>query len=116
MQHPGLHVRVFLFFNERFVEEARPAVENILVNFDLGVARKSKSPHDVSGHPTIAFTLFPPTPAAIGMLKIVKAIETGFDHLIEFLQILFAIGMSSSSRAGFNSTKNAAHDVFRLQP
>src|SRR5690242_1626066 len=115
MEHPGLHVRVFLFFNEGLVEETCAAIENIAVDFHFGIACESEAPDNVSGHPTITLTLFPPTPTAIRMLKIVEALEAGFRNFIELLQILFAVWMGCSGKASFNSSKNAAHNVLRLE-
>src|SRR6267142_4784716 len=115
MEHPGLHVRILLFFDESFVEEAGTAVENVAGNFDFSIASERKAPNDVGGHPTIAFTLFPPTPTAVGMLKIGETVETGLHDFIQFLQIFFAVRMSSSSRGGFDAAEDGAHDVLWLE-
>src|SRR5882724_6389846 len=111
MEHPGLHIGIFLFFDESFVEETRAAVENVAVDFYFGIAGESEAPDDVSSHPTVAVTLLPPTPAAIGVLKIVKAVKTGSHDVSVFLQVLFPVRMRCGGGVGLDSAENAAHDV-----
>ena len=63
----------------------------------------------------IAVALLPPAPAAVGMLKIVKAVEALLGDLVEFGQIMFALGMRGGGGVGFDAAENVAHHVLRFQ-
>ena len=63
----------------------------------------------------IAVTFLPPTPAAVSMLEIIETIQAGLSHFVHVLQILFPVRMRRCGEIGFNTAKDATHDIFRLQ-
>src|SRR4029453_7596905 len=114
MEHPGLLVVVNFFFDEFFVEVTRRTFSDIMFHLNASLACERQSPKYVGSHVVIAVAIFPPTPAAVGVLEVVETIKTLARNLIELLEITLSFGMRGERSVGFDAAKHAFHRVLRF--
>src|SRR5436853_3324376 len=115
VQHECLHIEIQLFIDQCLVQESRAALKHVGFDVDAGAPGQAETPDDVSRHEMIAFTILPPTPASVRVLKSVQAVEPLFDHLIELAKISRSPGMSLIGRVLLDAAEDSAHYVFRLE-
>src|SRR6185369_11596676 len=114
MKHPRLCIVILFFLNQLFVEEFRRSLYNICPHVDPRFACECHSPNDVGSHEMIAFALFPPSPTTVGMLKIVKALQTSLGHGIELFEIVSTFRMSLCGCCCFDAAKYLIHHTLGL--
>ena len=93
VQHPGLHVIIGFLFDQFLVQVTARARNHVGLHLDACLLRQGHAPNNISRHEVIAVAVFPPAPAAIGMLEIVEPIQALFGDRVDLTQIMFAFRM-----------------------
>ena len=85
MKHPHLQIRTIFRLHQPSGEKIPSSAQHVFRQVDLSILSQAQGPDRICRHEEVGGTFLPPSPPAIGMLKIRQTLKGSLGHRIHFI-------------------------------